>query len=615
MPSNGNETVITDGQFDWSGGVNSQRVPTIRSDLVPNGLARNQLAWLINGTVRDGGIMPRFGWLDRGKAHAGAALFQGGMLYEPDNANPYWLVSIGGHIWKIDPDNPSAAVDLSALFGLFNPAGVDTAYFEQAEQFGVIQAGDYYTATPKTLPLFWDGVTLRRSNGITGNTDPNLGLVNEIPAGTVMRYYMGRLWYAMGRRYTAGDIVDGSSGTLPHDFRDAVLKVTENPLAIGGDGFMVPSNSGNIRAMRDSANLNTATGEGKLYVFTRKEVYALAVPVTRSDWVNATEPFQTVVQIDNGAVSQDSVVPVNGDLFYQSLEPAVRSLIIAVRDFSQWANHPISSNVNRAVKTSDRSLLHKASGIHFDERLLQTCRPILTPVGVVHQDLTILDFDPIGSFESEVGEAPNAPVWEGVWEGLKFIQLGAGDFGGRERAFSFNLEQDGSIHLWELTDYSQFEDSDKRITMIVQFPAFTWGQETLMKKLVGGELWIDRLYGEVVFTLEYRPDGDSCWHMWAKWKECSARNSEEDWFAPGNYPPTQYFESYRQTIAFPFPQPECAPASNRPTNWGYQFQVQLTVKGFARIRGLVLHAEPVMKPLYKPMVNQRLNQQVTFAVK
>jgi hypothetical protein len=53
--------IITDGSIDFPG-VNSVCVPTIQSERNPNGLARNQLAWLDNAGVRDGGILPRSGY-------------------------------------------------------------------------------------------------------------------------------------------------------------------------------------------------------------------------------------------------------------------------------------------------------------------------------------------------------------------------------------------------------------------------------------------------------------------------------------------------------------------------------------------------------------------------
>ena len=269
-------------------------------------------------------------------------------MYHPTDGNPYVMASIGGHIYKIDPDNADAAIDLSTSPGLVNPSGQLQSYFVQGEQFLVIQAGDYVT-----LPLFWDGATLRRSVGLSatsglvlvvagfqlnnfivptqggqtglgfppvlaaGDTirmiqsgttssigdfqvtsysvteadmiklDPNQQAYTtnikvdiyqviapstaELPAAGPMDYYMGRIWYAQGRIYSAGDTVGNqASGTLAYNFTDAILKVTENPLAIGGDGFAVQASSGNITALKHPANLNTQLGQGQLLAFTRK---------------------------------------------------------------------------------------------------------------------------------------------------------------------------------------------------------------------------------------------------------------------------------------------------------------------------------------------------------
>ena len=50
------DVTITDGSLSFSSGVDSIKVTTIASARNPQGLGRDQLAWLINGTVRDGGI-------------------------------------------------------------------------------------------------------------------------------------------------------------------------------------------------------------------------------------------------------------------------------------------------------------------------------------------------------------------------------------------------------------------------------------------------------------------------------------------------------------------------------------------------------------------------------
>lgn len=595
-----NSEILVDGSLDFSGGVDSIKVTTIQSQQNPNGLGRNELAWLNNAGVRDGGITQRNGWNYISTVSDGHALYQGKFLYEPDEDNPYFIYAIGGHILKVLPNSPLPVVDLSVAFNLFMPANQPYFYFVQGEEFLVIQAGDLVT-----LPLIWNGTTLRRSKGITNPAvAPGTPGVNEIPAAGPMDYYMNRLWYAQGRQWSAGDIVGGNSGTVAFNFRDAILNVTENPLVLGGDGFTVPTNAGNIRALKHSANLDTALGQGQLFIFTRRAVYSMDVPVTRSDWINATatnQPLIRVVQLVNGSVNDRTVVAVNGDLYYQSLEPAIRSLVAAIRYFQQPGNTGISAQEERVLQFADRALIHFCSGTQFDNRLLQTTLPVLRPQGVVSQAIVPLDFLPMSEFQGKY-----EPVWEGIYEGLDHFQLATGDFGGLERCFSTVLSREtGAIELWELTNFERFTHNvhgELRETWVIEFPAYTWGQEFLMKRLVSAELWIDKLFGEVEFTMQYRPDGDTCWHNWHHWKFCTARNSCEDVTNPVCYPAVGYRESYKQTVTLPVPPATCETAMGRNSDIGFQFQPRLIIRGWCRIRGLLLHAVKVEQQLYHNLV-------------
>lgn len=594
MPTNSNGFIV-DGSLDFGGGVNSLAVTTIQSARLPHGLKRNELAWLINGRVRDGGISPRWGFKHLTTVHDSTGVFQGGFMYEPDYANPYLILVISGHVWKVDTET-GAITDLSQVFGLSFPASITQCHFCQAEKWLIIQAGDMVT-----LPLFWDDQVLRRSVGITNiAVAPGAPGVNEIPAAGAMDYYMNRVWYAQGRTYSAGDMVGGPSGTAIHQHRDAVLNVTENPLVLGGDGFTVPTNAGNIRALAHSANLDNTLGQSQLFIFTRKAIYSMSIPVTRTDWINATstnQPQQRVVQLTNGSVNDRSVVAVNGDLFFQSLEPSIRSLFMAVRYFNQWANVSISANADRIMSFNDRSLLWASSGIVFQNRLLQTALPFLVPQGVIHKGLVPLDFMPISTLADQT-----PPIWEGAWDGLDFLQLFSGDFGGLERAFAMIVSRrDSSIQLWELSQADRFDNTlDTRVTMQIEFPAFTGDREFDLKKLVSAELWIDRLWGEVEFLLEYREDSNPCWRKWRAWSECTKRTNCDEPDAPALcYPAVPFCESFIATKTLPLPPIECQTVSRRPANVGYQFQTRLTVKGYCRVRGILLHLQPVERKLYE----------------
>lgn len=598
MPNDASHTVyLTDGTFDFADGVDSSRVPTVQSTMTPNGLPRSGLAWLVNGTVRNGGVYPRFGWQPLGTVHDSTGLYQGGIMYDNPNGNPYLILSISGHIWYVDPDFNIAPVDLSVAFGLVNPANQVHSYFVQAEEFVVIQAGDLVT-----LPLFWDGATLWRSRGLT----PPYPQTAQLPPATAMDYYMGRIWYAFGRNYAAGDIVGGPSGTLPYAFRDSVLNVTENPLAVGGDGFAVPASSGNIRALSHESQLDASLGQGRLLIGTRKDIYALTVPITRTDWIgsdNNNQPLQVVAQRGNGTVNERSIAAVNSDLFFQSLEPGIRSYVAGVRYFGTWNNRPISSNEDRILSLNNRALMHAATGIFFNNRLLQGVLPVQTDQGVVHKAILPLDMDPISSFGVTA-----KPAWEGHYEGLNTLQLFTADFGGRERGFMATVSSlDSSIQIWEMSESDRFENGDNRITWILETPAFTWGREFDLKRLVSLELWIDRLWGTVEFEINYRPDSYPCWTQWHRFSECAARNPEEDSsITPSVYPAypleNNYREQDRASRVLPMPPAPCNRTIGRPMNVGFQFQLQLKITGWCRLRGLLLKAERVDKALYNGMV-------------
>ncbi len=454
------------------------------------------------------------------------------------------------------------------------PTTFHAAFFCQGNEFLVIQAGDY-----KSLPLFWDGSILRQSIGITNTAvAPGTPGVNELPPGGPMDFYMGRLWYSTGFAFQAGDISGGASGTSPYNFRDAILDVTENPLVLGGDGFRTPANEGMITALKHNANQDSALGQGILFAFTSRGAHGLTVPVTRTDWIaanNANQPKLVPVQLAMGTLSERSVVAVNGDLFYQDPLGNIRTLITAVRYFGQLGNLPISANIQRLTQFVDKSLLNFGSGIYFNNRMLQTSLPQLVGQGCIHQALSVLDFESISSFGSNL-----VPTWDGMHEGLDVLELFTGVFNSGERAFAVvSSRADGTIQLWELTKDERFDNGDTRIQMQAEFPAF---------------------------TLEYRPDGESCWQKWHEWKVCAPRNSCED---TGTnpctglsrvmcYPLTEFGESYRQTFTLPEPPKACSSMSGRPSYVNYQCQPRLTVRGFCRIRGLLLHATPKERKLY-----------------
>ncbi len=563
---------ISDGQFDFSSGVDSGRPTTIAGPLNPHGIKRTQLCWLVNGTVRGGGVLTRTGYAPRIQGASWSGLFQGAYMYHPiDDSDPYAIVDIGGNTWKINLSDYSY-INLSTTFGKFLPANQPLYHFVQAENYLVIQAGDLITK-----PLFWDGGSLTESRGYISKGNNQ----NQIPPAGPMDYYMNRIWYARGRKYIAGDILGGTY---------SILSTTENPLALSGDGLSVPSQAGNIRMLAHTAELDTSLGQGRLLIGTPTAIYRCNVPVTRDDWsdpnFNNAQPLQTVAQLRYGPVSDRSAVVENGDLFYQTLEPAIRSLTYAIRYFAQWGNTPISRNVNRALRFNDRSLLRYSSGIEFSNRLLQTVLPFQTPVGVAHKGILPLDFDLISTLEEKL-----PPAWEGMLEGVDILQMIQGDFGGLQRAFAFVVSRTtGGIELWEITDSDRFDAGDRRIQMVIETPSFTWGDTMQLKELETMELWFDKMLGVVSIEAFWKPDSYPCWIFWRQWDQCTAKDCDSDASESVCYPNQLFCEAFKATAVLPKPPTPCIKVSGRPANQAYQFQIKLVIKGWCRLRGLMVYA-------------------------
>jgi hypothetical protein len=227
--------------------------------------------------------------------------------------------------------------------------------------------------------------------------------------------------------------------------------------------------------------------------------------------------------------------------------------------------------------------------------MYQAMLPEQRAQGVVSRAIAVLDFDPITTLAEK-----KPPDWEGPYDGMDVLQLCNGDFGGRERAFAFVVSRvDDGIELWEITNDKRFDNVDTRVTWTVEFPAYTWGREFDLKRLDGGEIWIDKLFGEVDIKFYYRVDANPCWMLWHAVRFCTARTSCETMDEPVCYPVEQLREGGKFPVTLPVPPlAPCDPINKRPMNIGHQFQMKMIVTGWCRVRGDILYAVPVLKEAF-----------------
>lgn len=413
----------------------------------------------------------------------------------------------------------------------------------------------------------------------------------ELPAGRMGVYGLGRNWMSLtdGRTFVAGDIVGGSSGSSAFQFRDSVLKMTENPYLLGGGVFTVPG-QGDIRAMIFVTNLDKALGQGPLQVYTPNIVFSCNAPVDRTTWQDITNPILSESMKGGGGQGQNSTINANSDTFSRDTV-GIRSLILARRDFQTWGNTPVSREVQPTLNADDNSLLPFGSAVEFDNRALMTANPAQAALGVYHPKLVALNFDPVSSLRGKA-----ASVYDGIWTGLNVLQLIKGSFGGTDRVFTFCLSSDLSkIELWEIlpSDGPRSENTDEGNAPIVwdiQSGGLNFGQDDPRKRsllrLMDGEIQVDRITSDVTFQAYYKPDQWPNWVPWFNWTETFDPNTD-----PG----------FRPRMGLGEPKgSDVDNVNNRPLRESYTYQFRLVVTGHCRFLGARFKAVTAPAPAFAP---------------
>lgn len=550
-------------------------------------LERTQFSRMTNCTTRANVPTTRPGWAKRTlrfmdatgavdtdlKTNFESYIFQGASVFE---RRDQLVVSVGGREFSIAIDTWDVQ-DITPIGNAAN-ANLYRAWFCEAEDFLIRQDG-------QTAPWFYDGAVTRVSDaaGVNG--------VREMSVGKAMVYSQGRIVVALAddRSFVITDITGSDSGTAIYNYRDAVLRQTENEVINEGGAFSVPINAGPLRAIKPVAQVDTSTGQGPTQIFTQSAIFSLNTPTDRTTWKDLSFPIQTYSVLQAGAASDRAVVTVNGDLWMRSID-GIRSFAVARRDFSsRWVNNPQSREVTKETVGDDLTLLEFSSGAFYDNRLFFTVRPYRQfGHGVCHAAMIVMDFAPISYLSSNP-----LPVWQGIWTGLEILQVLSGVFGGVDRCFVFALNSDNEIELWEMTrdEVYDFDGTDNvRIQGSFETGAFEFEDAGFdMKKLSKAWLWMTDIRGEVNVTTYYRADDDPIWHSWSNWTACATNETcagAGPCVTPQNLQP-----QYRRPYLLSTPDSGCNSFSGVPDNIGEQFALRAEFTGHTSFPQYLVTAE------------------------
>lgn len=555
--------IIYDGYLSFDGGVDSGRAA---SDLPPNQVARALNATFRGGYPRNRPKIERINFTPDQFAVPAIEFyrFQGAAGYVDDDGVASVFLSLEGELFRIDVE--SASPHCTRVHGddLKNNPSRERVAYVQAENFLVAQDG-------QSNALIWDGIKLTRAGD------------GQIPVGTVMAYGIGRLWVANGTAYYGGDLVNSD----PALGRASVLRFTENDYLSEGGSFSVAGKGSPITGMAFPARNGTVSGEGSLMVFTRDAIWEFSAPVNRDVWKDLERPIQTYALLDYGATSHESIVPVNGDLFYRS-EDGVRSFFFAERDFrTSWGNAPVSREVGPVLSRDSKKLLSSCSAVNFDGRLLVTAEPVSGSRGTHHSRVVVLDFDLIMGMRQKL-----PPAWDGEWTftGVRILQLLTVDGSTGRRCFIVGLDDDDVLGLWELHTDEESRRKSESVEWELYLRSLPFESPLFRKQLRSAELWLDDVRGSSI-TVDgyYRRDGHGCWVPWARYsgngRGCGIT------LPSGCGVPVQSSPVAAGRVGFPL-----APASYDSTTCdsrldGYDFAVRLKFNAPATLKKVRLSAQ------------------------
>ncbi len=632
-----NNKLRIDGIRSLIGGMNS--------GIDPNLLPPSMAAMLINVLVRGGFAETRYGFPewpfvfenDEHQEWFEDNLFQGAEFFDPTGRDPMFVASVGGRIWKIDvlndfrvseitpvngtttsadflspPLDSSTTVSITDTTNIYvgYPVTIGTgSYMVTAKTLTTITATNldataganvasgtpvyFLLPNPSLLPKTWmlqaEGFFLIQNgldgciiyDGATARRAVRSGQKLEVPTGTAMAYWQGRIWVAVNKRnIEAGDII---GQTQPG--ATTIIDFTEATYLNEGGPFRVPSGAGDITALKVLPVLDTSLGQGALQVHTENGISTINLPVDRDRWKDVDSLIQPIALLGAGATSDKSTWPVNMDMFFRAPD-GVRSYRMSRQDQAgTWSNTPISREMNRVLEHDHEKFLQHSSAAVFRNLLLFTVNPLPFNSGraAYWRGLGVLDFDPISSMGQK---AP--PVWTGLWQGVNIMQIVKGTFRNAERCFLFVRNAENKNEIWEVDPEHRFDGVDGKIRCRIESRGLNFGTEE-PHNLQSALLRIDQLHGEADFRLYYRPDASPCWLTWGEEKtrcatvrECEVTEECQDL--------TEFQPGYKTKIGWGQPDNTCEEFDNKPARLGYVHEVALEWDGWARIKLLRIKA-------------------------
>lgn len=549
---------------DWVRNTQGICIDGVNTAVRPDLIGENQIAWMTNGTVRNGKPQTRIGLVQRLILPDGR--FQGAGFYSPQGGKI--MLSLGGLIYRVVLQGNDFVWQLVPL-SFRNSSILDTAWMVETPSGFIIQDDE-------SSPIIYDGSVTRRA-----------GLL-EVPLGSAMAYGNGRLWViTQGRRdLKAGDIFDGSMGSE--------LKFTETQYLLGGGALYFPYDLTGLGFLPVN---NTSSGYGSLMVFGNRSTISIRAEVTERDLWQIIPGFQTIVLDSVGTPSHHSITRVDQDLYWRDQDGQIRSVRSAAQEAQGPGNTSLSQEVSRITDYETDAWLSQCSGIYVDNRLLFTAAPLISvglPQNIVFQKLISLDCAPLATMR---GKSP--PAYDGEWTGGYVSRLVQATFRGVKRAFAI-VRRGTQNSLWEFVSdredsYLDGENPPKQVSIQSQaeFRRFDFGNPSFPKQLTRCDVYPSQIAGEVEISVYWRVGNRNQWLLWGSFTACAEMQDPPEASAetPHTWKNLRTQERGRvKSLTIPSLED---PITELSQSAGYSFQIRLVWTGEVTIDRVDVFARPL----------------------
>lgn len=601
----------------------------------------------------------------------GATYVQGVFLYQdPREGNPTQMIVVAdGKITALDFNAASCY-----LLNSTDPVSADVpVYMTQAERFLIIQTGqdepriyDGYVVRRaseyggQVVPIgkqmaygqgrlfvaVNEGAEIIAGDLVFGGSTTNVGIVTgssppgssatnptELTTATNHGFSVGDQITISGHSstppinstYTIGTVPTGTSFTIPVAVTSAgsggfvarfnagadsdLLRFTETTFLNEGGSFAPTGKVGRVTGLAFLPVQDTATGQGDLIAFCERGAVTLQVSAPRDQWKNL-QGFQRVL-FDNIGSTSDSILAVNGDLFFRSREGnGIRTYRNARAEADGYGQTPISAEIDPVLRQDTQWMLDQVSMVNFDNRLLMTCLPrqfprraidqaqanlfAAEPIPTLYEGIAVLDFQSVS-----VGRGKTAAVFDGVWTGLRIIKLVQGTFDGEPRCFAVCFHEDDTgrrVEVWEVTRRDEYDtpvEGRRRINAGIVTKAFNFADTMGLKKLIRCDLWFDDLGGGEEFPfqceLAYRPDDYPNFTTWQQFERAFETEFNIPAYVTVPEEPFNLERGYAPQVRFPAPPRTANIATEVPAYLGHDFTLRVNWTGRAHLGRLMLH--------------------------